>query len=437
MSKAEEVKLDIKVVINKEKTKVLFAEAGSDFTDVLLSFLLLPLGTIVKVLKKHYGDEAPVIGSLSTLYNGVENLDSIHFQTDSSKSMLLDPTSRYETEFELHKLRLKVNSTEPKISNSGKSYNGVFTQSAACYIISDDLRVMPNVAGSIMKTLSTLGIDVTDMDGVETRNVTFGLNEIMALLRESLVSRNPLTIILLCGRQLNLTTVISEQLNQIDEKATSANSKKMILKVLIQKSNNKLVFAQADQDFINFLFGVLTIPLGKVEWYFGSNTGLKSLDNLHRSIAENSKNMHMKSSETKCSLINPTLARRYCFRSTSNEFYHLNFDPSDNQSHVKEVRMYMVSDDLNVAPLSVTSCLSTLDGLKISLSDVKELELQVGLEEGLNILKTALTSTTALTDGLIKAVLMKQPSQEMDVQIGVEEDRFVNQIPKKRPKQEC
>ena len=90
MSKAEEVKLHIKVVINKEEEKVLFAEAGSDFIDVLLSFLLLPLGTIVEVLEKHYGDETPVVGSLYSLYKGATNLDISHFEDELHKNDLFN-----------------------------------------------------------------------------------------------------------------------------------------------------------------------------------------------------------------------------------------------------------------------------------------------------------------------------------------------------------
>ena len=36
MSEAEDVQFHVKFVINESKTKVLFAEAGSDFADVLL-----------------------------------------------------------------------------------------------------------------------------------------------------------------------------------------------------------------------------------------------------------------------------------------------------------------------------------------------------------------------------------------------------------------
>ncbi|KAH6756557.1 hypothetical protein C2S53_002122 [Perilla frutescens var. hirtella] len=413
MSEAEEVKLDIKVVINKEKTKVLFAEAGSDFTDVLLSFLLLPLGTILKVLKEYYGDEAPVIGSLKTLYNGVANLDSIHFRTGAAKQRLLIPTSYCESD--MLELRVNVYSTQHTTSDiSGKTYNGVFTESASSFVISDDLRVMPNVAGSIIKTLSNLGIDVAHMDGAETRNVTFGLNEIMALLKGSLVSPNPLSALLLPGSQIKPATVKAEQgntvLHEIDQTDISVNNKKMILKVMLQNSSNELLFVQADDDFINFIFGVLTVPLGRVESYLGSNTGLKCVDNLHRSIADNFDHKHLKSPWIKDLLIKPTIYDpRYV---PPNEFFPLNFNPKRNQDHVKGSRMYMVRDDLTVAPLGLTSTLSVLNGLKISLSDVKEFELQVGLDEGLSIVKAALTSTTALTDGLIKPIFKKQPKQQ-------------------------
>ncbi|EYU34023.1 hypothetical protein MIMGU_mgv1a0195142mg, partial [Erythranthe guttata] len=69
----KDVSFSLKVMINKDKNKVLFALIDADFADVLLSFLTLPLGKIVKVLAKHYGEEedrAPVVGSLTSLYNG-------------------------------------------------------------------------------------------------------------------------------------------------------------------------------------------------------------------------------------------------------------------------------------------------------------------------------------------------------------------------------
>lgn len=44
MADAKEVEFTLKVRMNKQKTKVLFAEIESNLADVLLSFLTLPLG---------------------------------------------------------------------------------------------------------------------------------------------------------------------------------------------------------------------------------------------------------------------------------------------------------------------------------------------------------------------------------------------------------
>ncbi|XP_057793384.1 uncharacterized protein LOC131010006 [Salvia miltiorrhiza] len=101
----------LKVMINKERTKVLFADSDSHFADILLSFLSLPLGRIVKVLEKHFGDEAPTIGSLSSLYRSLVNLDSAYFWTDGAKQTLLDPTSSLEDEY--GRLKLDITDFQP------------------------------------------------------------------------------------------------------------------------------------------------------------------------------------------------------------------------------------------------------------------------------------------------------------------------------------
>ena len=157
----KDLNIHAKFVTNKEKSKVLFAEGGSDFVDALLTFLLLPLGTIVKFLNDHY-DKALVIGSLSSLYNGLENLDSIHFLNEDAKSLLLNPkglVSKYDW---------------PR-------YESGLAESTASFAISDDLRVMGGVEGSVMSTLNSLGIALTDMDGAEIKDVTFDLDEVKSM----------------------------------------------------------------------------------------------------------------------------------------------------------------------------------------------------------------------------------------------------------------
>ena len=210
MSDAEEVKISMKVMINKEKTEVLFAECNGDFVDILLSFLTLPLGRIVNVLEKHYGaKETPVIGCINNLYNTIANLDRSHFWTKGTKNILLNPTSSfdedcgglklnisdYQPEYLLcmrcSKLRfisvsanqyafckcgvvIKTYDHEPKLSQADRS-SGVFAINTTTFIVTDDLQIVPDEKG-VVQTVSLLNIAGTK--GAELVDVTFGLNEV-------------------------------------------------------------------------------------------------------------------------------------------------------------------------------------------------------------------------------------------------------------------
>jgi len=81
-------KIPVKLLGDKEKRKVVFAESGKEFVDVLLSFLTLPLGTIVRLLGKESS-----LGCFDELYKSMESLDASHFQTKACRNMLLRPLS--------------------------------------------------------------------------------------------------------------------------------------------------------------------------------------------------------------------------------------------------------------------------------------------------------------------------------------------------------
>ncbi|EYU33994.1 hypothetical protein MIMGU_mgv1a018806mg [Erythranthe guttata] len=482
----EDVEFNLKVMINKQKTKVLFAEIDSDFADVLISFLTMPLGTIVRVLKKHYGEDQETrvnIGSLTTLYDGLSNLDIDHFGTVGCKKILLNSRSSFEAECCKLKIDIIRHSSavsylscedwnckyrRSKISTAnitgtcrcGKSLNRevgfleesevggdgtaeVFATKKTTFLISDNLRMVPSVAVSIMQTLTNLGI--TDTGGAELRTVTFEFNEIMDLLKGSLLSRTPLSdIILEKGRVVDFGGTQNSELgvilNKMKNEETS-NPKKMILRLMVQKSNNKLLFAQAGDDFVDFLFSFLTIPIGGVECLLGGKTRLKSIDNLYNSIAD-IDDKYMATRDMRNRITDPKLPRGYI---SANQilplseqtlvYYHQDFNNKKEWfsysgrgggqihdmlfikgggNYVKQgLTMYTVSDDLTVTPLCMTSSLSILNEMKIPLSDVKEVEVQIGVEEALSILKASLTSTSALTDSLMNnSMLKKQPKQE-------------------------
>lgn len=82
----------LKLVVNQESNKVIFAEAGKDFDDVLFSFLTFPLGTITRLLQKDTNMGPVTIGCLNSLYQTVTNLDKECMKKEISKEMLLQPS---------------------------------------------------------------------------------------------------------------------------------------------------------------------------------------------------------------------------------------------------------------------------------------------------------------------------------------------------------
>ncbi|XP_075507305.1 uncharacterized protein LOC142544111 [Primulina tabacum] len=187
MAAAEEVQFSLKVMMIKQSSRVIYAEGDSDFAVVLLSFLTLPLGTIVRLLVKHHGNNIPTVGNLNFLYAGLLNLDSGHFRTEADKLMLLNP--RNSSEIECSRLKLQIDDTPP-------------TQ--ASFLLTDDLFMLTNKSASLLQILKLNGIEDTSVLG--ERTLTFGLKEvnlcyidllIMELLKGSLVSETPITDIIL------------------------------------------------------------------------------------------------------------------------------------------------------------------------------------------------------------------------------------------------
>lgn len=113
MAEKKETKIPLKVVIDREKKKVVFAEASSTFIDILFSFLMLPMGTIVRLLAKH-SDQSYLpgnIGAFSNLYGSVAKIDSMYVKKKGCKDMLLN--TRNSAEHECRNLKINIDDTEP------------------------------------------------------------------------------------------------------------------------------------------------------------------------------------------------------------------------------------------------------------------------------------------------------------------------------------
>ncbi|GFP79556.1 hypothetical protein PHJA_000099100 [Phtheirospermum japonicum] len=107
----------------------------------------------------------------------------------------------------------------------------------------------------------------------------------MDLLQRSLFSETPLTDLILNKGKVNSVTAKYVPAQQVNKRETF-NSKKMIVKAIFQESTNKFLFAEADDNFVEFLFTLLTIPIGGVEHLLGGSTCFGDIDKLYKSLGK-------------------------------------------------------------------------------------------------------------------------------------------------------
>ncbi|CAN0898016.1 hypothetical protein LINGRAHAP2_LOCUS19462 [Linum grandiflorum] len=81
-----EVKVSLKLYIDKKTNKVVFAESGKEFIDFLFSILSLPLGTVTRLLSKDQ-----TLGCMGNLFQSVEDLNVMFIQPAKSKDSYLKP----------------------------------------------------------------------------------------------------------------------------------------------------------------------------------------------------------------------------------------------------------------------------------------------------------------------------------------------------------
>ncbi|XP_028087346.1 uncharacterized protein LOC114288060 [Camellia sinensis] len=205
-----------------------------------------------------------------------------------------------------------------------------------------------------------------------------------------------------------------------------ATSNKVSLKLLIDTKANKVLFAEAGKDFVDFLFNLLSLPVGTVIRILTKHSMVGSLGNLYDSI-ENLNNTYLQPNQNKDSLLKPKASSSICAAqvpllladdiSPDRKLYmcktfHLNVadDPKavcpnckhymstevpyiareavkevlngDEGGFVKGVVTYMVMDDLAVKPMSAISSIALLS--KFNVKEVGALEERVvhlGMDE--------------------------------------------------------
>lgn len=199
-AKAKEMSLTL--LVDKERSRVIYAESGKDFVETLLSFLTIPIGTIIKL-----SGQQSKMGSLTTLYQSLEDLDLDLLNTKSCKDMLLHPRSSAEELYKNLNPMFDIKPTQYYRCNSwecciGKNFlistvenarcccgktmdgetsekeedidadGGVFVKGKMRFMIRDDMQVSVVSSTASFALLKELGID--DASLLEERNVNVG-----------------------------------------------------------------------------------------------------------------------------------------------------------------------------------------------------------------------------------------------------------------------
>ncbi|KAF7127522.1 hypothetical protein RHSIM_Rhsim11G0123100 [Rhododendron simsii] len=429
--------MSLKILVEKEKNRIVFVEANKDFVDVLFSFLTIPLGTIVRLTREHFLKEK--IGCLNNLYETLEKFDE-DFLSSEHKGILLHP--RCATD--VYCRDLKVNLVE---CNESKYYvcrddccdvvsydqndsclcgkalhyeldllNPVpqggcgFIEPTVRFMITDDFQVLPM---STMAGLSLLGnFGALDGSKIEERLLNIGKDEVLKLLKRSLASRTPFSDSILeppfskTKPMINYGQYGPRMMNQSQRDVDTRNKdEKINLKLIINRSNNRALYAEVEENFVNLLCSFLSFPIGFIFKEFPHLSFKGCMGNLYKSVQDFDVNKFFKSEEMKSILLDPKLAPGTSYHNkligieevvnlsyeTLSSVCNIEFLDLSSESPLREVKiggrlvkgpsMFMVTDSLSIAPLSPISGISLINRLKVPLSDIQELEVNMGEEE--------------------------------------------------------
>lgn len=249
-----------------------------------------------------------------------------------------------------------------------------------------------------------------------------------------MTSHEPLTNTILASNSMKKDTPLNQFASAIKVRPATSD-KKMDVKLVRSKSQNKIIFSEATEDFVDFIFSFLTIPLGSIVKLLGGNSFVGCADNLYKSVETLIPSWCTNSRSV---LLNPGVAPQFgCPNQLLNipdvkprTFYYgtgiyvkvRNYHSSSNFSTKEETReggvisksnesianvrsltaldprspnrskenvvgfvkrpaLYAVGDDLKVRPLSANSFLSYLKELSHPLDDLEVKVITIGEAE--------------------------------------------------------
>ncbi|KAL4557355.1 hypothetical protein LXL04_035531 [Taraxacum kok-saghyz] len=394
--------VQLKVFVDKKKKKVMLAEADGDFIDILSSFFTLPLGTIARLSEKHATSKEIKVGSLTSLYESVANLNENHFSYGPDKDLLVNPTNPSASFCQ--KLKVNLDEKNPITPSATGSQGDVVRFNLSSFIITDDLNVVPATLDTSISLINSLGVENINL--LEKRIMHFGLEEFSDLLKWSLLTNNPLTN-LVFGGGMPCSSCATNSILRNSDLISSNSDKTMTLKSLVQKSNKKLICAQVENPFVELLFSFLTIPLGAAIHLIKDDSSPSGITNLYNSVSLLGDGKYLNSENVKTMLLCPKVSDDFLRVTDLLPVYEVN----KRAGHfLKEKVQFIVFNDLEVIGSPSIATFSKFNTLGVPVGDLEVLEVSFGEQEALLLLKASLTSTSALTDFL--NVSRKKPKVE-------------------------
>nr|XP_043638483.1 uncharacterized protein LOC122609508 [Erigeron canadensis] len=380
----------VNVFIDKNRQKVMFAEAQEDFVEIVFSFMTLPLGTIARASSNLRGGSQDIkLGSLTSLYQSLLKLQTKLFSNRNTKHILLYPLINSSSNTLCQKLKVNLYPS-PYTDRHG---NPVLLNNKGSFLITDDLQVTPYSLDQSILLLKAL--DVKCFDLLEKRTIVFGFREFSDLLKWSLVTDSPLTNLVLGGRNKP-----KPQLYVPNSKlgGNYSTAQPRMIKLLVQKSTKKVICAQVHNFFVEMLFSFQTIPLGAAKRLTMDTAVVSTLgiDNVYNSISRLGDAGYLKSEDVKIMLLDPKVSSSY---RRVTDFLPIYERDTCRGHFLKKEESFVVSDDLKISLMPSISELPNLT-LGIPAGDIEVMDLSIGEQEALLILKASLTSASALTDFL-------------------------------------
>ncbi|PRQ33248.1 hypothetical protein RchiOBHm_Chr5g0055481 [Rosa chinensis] len=381
--------ISLKALVDKGRNKVIFVEADHDFIDILFSFLILPMGKIVRLASDH---STPLeTGCMNKLYQSIEKLDVQVFRSNACRDMLLLPHSAANSYCKNLKLKIIDDAeptrfkccwsycplrwlsyyetvpcpscsynapTEVHLSGGDSPVGGVFVKEGAMVIVTDDLQLIPPLSAASIYLFTKLG--ATNSNTTEELTFSIGVEQVLNLHVSSFVSKTPFTETLLklnpvpkLGVNFSQGKCIESQMSEASMNEEKGN---ISVKLVVSKSKNVVCYAEVREDFVNLIFSFLTLPLGFILKQMLDFPWKGCIDQLCKGVLDFDEQF-FKSNHRKELLCNPKLVPGFSYE--------------NNLLGIEEAVYYMFPDLKLTSDRSIIPSNQSPEALKVKFFDPK------------------------------------------------------------------